>query len=469
MLGSGFGRRGSRFGGSRGSGLVALLIASPVACNNDDPAQTSEPPATDPSTTDITTTGEPPTTTDPDPSTTTTGEPPLLCGNGDVDPGEQCDDGNVDNTDHCLADCSLAVCGDGFVKAGSEQCDDGNSDDDDSCVPGCYAAACGDGYLYVGVEECDDGNSAVDDECSNECTVTVPPGPMCGNGEVEPGSGEECDDGNRDNDDNCVAGCVQWSCGDGYVHGVFETCDDANLDNHDDCVNVDGACLAATCGDGYLHEGVEGCDDGNPSNSDDCLADCTPAYCGDGHVNIGDEVCDLEKNEGDYNGCNPDCQALGPYCGDGVLDAGFETCDDKNTDPGDGCDEMCQSELPPECLGAIPLMELERAASFNDGPGKVTKCDTKTNDQWHRFLQPAGTIMPLAPPTQYSCGTDSPGWMMGVLPTVDEGVVPRTACFLWEGDPCTWSTQMQVRNCGAYYVYRLPNPPETCLRYCAAP
>ena len=47
-------------------------------------------------------------------------------------------------------------------------------------------------------------------------------------------------------------------------------------------------------------------------------------------------------------------------------------------------------------LGYKPA-EADRAATFNDGPGKVTKCD-KTADKWHRFLDPAGTVLPLAPP-----------------------------------------------------------------------
>ena len=48
------------------------------------------------------------------------------CGNGMVDIGEQCDDGDLDNTDACLVGCVNAACGDGFVQAGVEQCDDGN-------------------------------------------------------------------------------------------------------------------------------------------------------------------------------------------------------------------------------------------------------------------------------------------------------------------------------------------------------
>jgi len=60
-----------------------------------------------------------------------------FCGDGILDPQEQCDDGNVDNTDACLVGCVNATCGDGYVYAGIEGCDDGNSIPDDFCSPTC--------------------------------------------------------------------------------------------------------------------------------------------------------------------------------------------------------------------------------------------------------------------------------------------------------------------------------------------
>lgn len=45
------------------------------------------------------------------------------CGNGVVDSGEACDDGNDVDLDGCLASCQVATCGDGFVWAGVEQCE----------------------------------------------------------------------------------------------------------------------------------------------------------------------------------------------------------------------------------------------------------------------------------------------------------------------------------------------------------
>jgi cysteine-rich repeat protein len=45
------------------------------------------------------------------------------CGNGQIDAGEGCDDGNLDDSDACTSACQPARCGDGVVHAGVEECD----------------------------------------------------------------------------------------------------------------------------------------------------------------------------------------------------------------------------------------------------------------------------------------------------------------------------------------------------------
>lgn len=44
------------------------------------------------------------------------------CGNGLIDYGEQCDDGDFDETDACV-NCMEARCGDGYLWKGVEQCE----------------------------------------------------------------------------------------------------------------------------------------------------------------------------------------------------------------------------------------------------------------------------------------------------------------------------------------------------------
>ena len=64
------------------------------------------------------------------------------CGNSIVDPGEQCDDHNRINGDHCTDMCQLELCGNGFLDFG-EQCDDGNRDNGDGCGKTCRIEKCG--------------------------------------------------------------------------------------------------------------------------------------------------------------------------------------------------------------------------------------------------------------------------------------------------------------------------------------
>ena len=66
-----------------------------------------------------------------------------FCGDGAVDPGEQCDDGNNVSGDGCSATCKLenvVGCGNGAVEAG-EQCDDGNTRPGDGCSATCTTEA----------------------------------------------------------------------------------------------------------------------------------------------------------------------------------------------------------------------------------------------------------------------------------------------------------------------------------------
>ncbi len=127
------------------------------------------------------------------------------CGNGALDDGEACDDGNTVAGDGCSSSCTVeVVCGDG-VQAGGEQCDDGNTQAGDGCSAGCRPEVCGSGVVDPG-EACDDGNTAGGDGCSPACSRE----PRCGDG--IPDDGEACDDGNTASGDGCSAACVAEPC-----------------------------------------------------------------------------------------------------------------------------------------------------------------------------------------------------------------------------------------------------------------
>jgi cysteine-rich repeat protein len=69
------------------------------------------------------------------------------CGNGVVEDGEECDDGNSATDDDCLPTCRFNVCGDGFVRKAVEECDDGNLTDGDQCNHNCLRCSGGDGHF----------------------------------------------------------------------------------------------------------------------------------------------------------------------------------------------------------------------------------------------------------------------------------------------------------------------------------
>ncbi len=203
------------------------------------------------------------------------------CGDGVLQPGERCDDGNGASGDGCSHDCLTVeqdfvcgapgqacvlsvVCGDRLV-TGDELCDDGNVTGGDGCsadcrqvepgysclVPGlrCEAAACGDG-VRAGLEECDFSNATAG----------------CTDCRIDPGW------------DCTAAGCAETVCGNGAVERG-EECDDQNLAAFDGCFQCrrepdcqSGVC-AAVCGDGQQFAS-EACDDGNLRSGDGCSAAC---------------------------------------------------------------------------------------------------------------------------------------------------------------------------------------------------
>ncbi len=149
------------------------------------------------------------------------------CGDGIVDPNEECDDGAANSDvlpDHCRTDCRDPSCGDGVVDDG-EDCDDGNTDDGDGCDSDCASEAdtCGNGVVDPG-EECDDGNAIDGDGCDTDCTLDAD---VCGDGVVS--DDEECDDGANNSDvlpDHCRSDCELPWCGDGVVDpGSGEQCE----------------------------------------------------------------------------------------------------------------------------------------------------------------------------------------------------------------------------------------------------
>ncbi len=298
------------------------------------------------------------------------------CGDGHLQVGESCDDGNVAAGDGCNAVCKIEnsfPCG----AAGDLSCASGTCDAIGNGPPGkCEAPGCGDGHLAAG-EGCDDGNTTGGDGCNAACKLEIGkpcnilvPGAMgdascatnlcdtsgggtgtceavgCGDGRLE--AGEGCDDGNNVVGDHCDAACKIESGNACNVAAPGAT-GDASCESNT-CNKVGGGagvCVTPGCGDDHLAAG-EGCDDGNLTPGDGCNAACKVENtfgCGPG----GDASCASGACDPTGGGAGV-CEMVG--CGDGHLGI-TEGCDDGNTVSGDGCDATCLVEDAHPCNQAV--------------------------------------------------------------------------------------------------------------------
>ncbi len=289
------------------------------------------------------------------------------CGNGVVDPGEDCDGGA-----NCTATCTFAC---------------SNPAVDCPAAPVCQMAACDANHACADVADTSqDGTSCgTNMKCQNgSCLSTMA---VCGDGTVE--FGEDCDFGSNNGpgtgcESNCKFSCTMSpnSCDDGNVCNGLETCitntvggatgqicmSAANAMNGTACgtgmICTNGSCTADVCGNGYA-VAPEECDDGglNGTPGDGCSATCTytcvstdPSRdCASNNPCIGQGTCNDTTHvctagsaltNGTPCGSGGTCQngvCTSPICGDGVR-SGTEQCDDGNTKNLDGCDSGCRFE-----------------------------------------------------------------------------------------------------------------------------
>ncbi len=222
-----------------------------------------------------------------------------VCGDGNIDVGEVCDDGAFNSDDvpnACRTDCSAPYCGDG-VKDSFEGCDG----------------------VDLGGTSCEDeGFSGGSLSCDLDCSLVVTGCTGCGNGTAEgtdpAAAGYETCDSTDLRGEDCVSQGFVWG-----TLGCLTNCDLDTSQCHTD---------AAVCGDGVI-EDQEQCDMA-------ALGGATCANLGMG-FNAGTLACGWNCQY-DTSGCS--------VCGNGIVD-GNEACDDGNTVGDLTCSADCSMPCQP--------------------------------------------------------------------------------------------------------------------------
>ena len=397
--------------------------------------------------------------------------------------------GNSDTSDGaCRTDCLLAHCGDGWVDSG-ERCDDGDAQLGDGCsacvpdagwvcdttgLPSLCVETCGDGVVDA-LETCDDGDIEAGDGCTANCELEA--GWSC----VTPvGGGAQL--------------CGAAACGDGIIAGV-ETCEDNDALAGDGCfqcqieagwvcdLTVFPSACAETCGDGAV-DALEACDDGGIVAGDGCSPTCgtelgwscvavagqpsvcVAAQCGDG-VAVAEEACD-DANLTAGDGCTVCAIDVGwacdsesiptvcaQTCGDGTVDPN-EACDDGDVDGGDGCSPICRVELGWACPaggGASVCAAAECGDGITAGAERCDDGNTGTSDGCAACQIAAGWVcVTTSVPTTcaHTCGDGRPNPQEGC----DDGDLQAgdgcTAnCAVEPGWSCTTATLSTPSTCVA--------------------
>ena len=362
--------------------------------------------------------------------------PTIECGNGILEAGEQCDDGNKVDGDGCSANCTIEqsgpTCGDG-IKNGSEECDDGNTVDTDACHNNCTLPAVCAFDLDVMMAMDRSGSMGYDNPTRMSQAQSAANGFL---GELKSGdqSGlvsfantatlDKMLSNNHSQTQAAVASLAPFGATDigdaiALANGeltsvrinatatqimILLTDGKANFpngtgfgENPADVIyalsKANDAAVAGikifTIGLGTdintaMLEQIASTTGGKyffaPTAQDlDEIFTllkptiCEDTYCGDGIKN-GTEQCDGTDGVGEHQTCSTSCKVIElPYCGDGIKNQTSEQCDDGNAIDGDGCSANCTIEQSgPTCGDGIKSGSEQ--CDGTDGVGEHQTC-----------------------------------------------------------------------------------------------
>jgi hypothetical protein len=303
-------------------------------------------------------------------------------------------DGRVaDAITRTVSDCRSAQCGDGVLDPG-EDCDDGNNKDGDCCTAFCEVAAegaaCDDGLFCTTTDVCDAGGWCTgagdpcerpdgDINCSESCNEATDacngPDPdasacddglwcngadLCASGQCVAHEGSPCP--GADDDADCREGCNEAarSCDSPEPEG--SPCNDGRFCTAVDTCSASGTCQGAfspCAGEDFDADCAETCDE----LADSCTAfDPDGAACDDGLFCTATDRCDGRGG----------CRGIGDPC------LGFVGDDD--ADCTESCDETADACSAPDldgtpCTDGLACTLVERCLAGTCASAGVTGCD----------------------------------------------------------------------------------------------
>ncbi|XP_059839371.1 uncharacterized protein LOC132401290 [Hypanus sabinus] len=112
-----------------------------------------------------------------------------------------------------------------------------------------------------------------------------------------------------------------------------------------------------------------------------------------------------------------------------------------------------------------------------DQPWRSTDCsktrcsgrwmdDGHLTEGWYRFSRHGNVKIPETTVPFFHCSAWVPGWLKGLHPDVGAGEVNRIICFNWVDQTCKKQLEIRIKNCTAYYVYKLKPTPDSYRVYC---
>ena len=109
------------------------------------------------------------------------------------------------------------------------------------------------------------------------------------------------------------------------------------------------------------------------------------------------------------------------------------------------------------------LSEPGRHTSF----GRGGNSDRSLVSGWYRFQSSSYTKMLDQCVSPRKCLTVVTGFLNGLHPLIEDGIVDREACFHGHSNCCHRKVKIHVRRCDGFYVYYLNPSLAGLFRYCA--